>query len=348
LDIEQREAERRRASAAAEQAARSAATLGALLEAYVQGLKDAGKVSARNVENAINLHVKAEWPVLWTMPANDVTLDDLLPVLSRVATTGKLREAGKLRSYLRAAYSAAIHARQDARAPGGLRALTVTGNPARDLATIEGSNKARDRALSIAELRAYWKRIAKMAGAPGALLQFHLLTGGQRITQMARMTDEGLDRDTWTVLLLDPKGRRKKPRKHYVPLIPAAQTALQTMLGDEPLGPYLFTLNKGASPATYDMMRNLMEGVVADMLEAKELPGGRFTPGDLRRTIETRLAAAGQSQDVRAQLQSHGLGGVQNRHYDRHDYADEKLAALKALHKLLTGKPAKVSKRKAS
>jgi len=30
------------------------------------------------------------------------------------------------------------------------------------------------------------------------------------------------------------------------------------------------------------------------------------------------LAAMGVSSDVRAQLQSHGLGGVQSRHYDRH------------------------------
>src|SRR3546814_2144248 len=48
-----------------------------------------------------------------------------------------------------------------------------------------------------------------------------------------------------------------------------------------------------------------------------------FTPGDLRRTVETRLAAVGIGQDVRARLQTHGLGGVQQRHYDRHDYRSE-------------------------
>ena len=337
LDAEQCEAARRRDAAEAARAAKSSATLGALLEAYVQGLKDAGKVSARDTENAITRHVKEPWPLLWNTHAGDVTLDDLLPVVARVATDGKLREAGKIRSYIRAAYAAAIAARQDARAPATLRALGVSSNPARDLATIEGGNNAKDRALSLAELRAYWRRIAKMDGAPGALLQFHLLTGGQRIAQMARMTDDGLDRDTWTVMLLDPKGRRKKPRKHYVPLIPAAQKALQAMLGEESFGPYLFTLNNGASPATYDMLRVHLDTVVDDMVAAKELPGGRFTPGDLRRTIETRLAAAGQSDEVRGQLQSHGLGGVQNRHYNQHAYAAEKLAALHALHKLLTG-----------
>lgn len=350
LETEQREAARRRGAAEAAHAARSSATLGALLEAYVEWLKAAGKISARNVENAVELHVKEPWPVLWNTPAGDVTLDDLLPVLARVAATGKLREAGKIRSYLRAAYTAAIHAKQDARAPAALRALNISSNPARDLATIDGGSNARDRALSIAELRAYWQRISRMAGAPGAMLCFHLLTGGQRIAQMARMTDAGLDEDSDTVLLLDGKGRRKKPRKHYVPLIPAAKKALQEMRGEKPLGIYLFTLNQGASPANYDMFRGYLDAVVDDMVAAKELPGGRFTPGDLRRTIETRLAAAGQSEEVRGQLQSHGLGGVQNRHYNQHEYADEKVAALEALYKLLTGKPAKVTqirKRKA-
>ncbi len=49
---------------------------------------------------------------------------------------------------------------------------------------------------------------------------------------------------------------------------------------------------------------------------------------DLRRTAETHMAALGISSDVRAQIQSHGLGGIQARHYDRHDYMPEKRVAL--------------------
>ena len=49
---------------------------------------------------------------------------------------------------------------------------------------------------------------------------------------------------------------------------------------------------------------------------------------DLRRTVETMLASLKVSSDFRAQLQSHGLGGVQHRHYDRYSYALEKIQAL--------------------
>jgi hypothetical protein len=54
----------------------------------------------------------------------------------------------------------------------------------------------------------------------------------------------------------------------------------------------------------------------------------RFQLRDLRRTCETMLASLGVSKDIRAQLQSHGLGGVHARHYDKHEYLLEKRQAL--------------------
>ena len=45
---------------------------------------------------------------------------------------------------------------------------------------------------------------------------------------------------------------------------------------------------------------------------------------------------------MRAQIQSHGLGGIQQRHYDRHDYMPEKRAALELWAQRLQGKGAKV------
>jgi hypothetical protein len=47
------------------------------------------------------------------------------------------------------------------------------------------------------------------------------------------------------------------------------------------------------------------------------------------------LAANGISREVRGQLQSHGLTGVQARHYDGHDYMREKRDALELLLNVL-------------
>jgi hypothetical protein len=51
----------------------------------------------------------------------------------------------------------------------------------------------------------------------------------------------------------------------------------------------------------------------------------------IRSGVETMLAAQGVSREVRGHLQSHGLTGVQARHYDGHDYMHEKGRALEIL-----------------
>ena len=61
-------------------------------------------------------------------------------------------------------------------------------------------------------------------------------------------------------------------------------------------------------------------------------------------TVETILASLKVPKDVRSHLLSHGLGGVQNQHYDRHTYWPEMRQALKKwaayLAKLKGGKMA--------
>ncbi|MCD9086239.1 tyrosine-type recombinase/integrase [Stenotrophomonas sp. SY1] len=335
LAADEAEAVRARALADAEANAVNSATLGAMMEAYADSLDIAGKISAGNVRKAIVLHIEKPFPALWARPAGELELDDLIPVLSRLVRADKLREAGKIRSYLRAAYAAAIRAKQDAAAPDSLRALNLSRNPAQDLSTID-SGTPREHALSVAELRAYWQRIAAMSDARGAMLRFHLLTGAQRISQLARLVTADLDLDHHSVRILDIKGRRRHGRAHVVPLIKQAEDALATMRGER-AGEFLFTISDGVDAATYDVFRGALDRVVADMAAAEELEGRAFTPGDLRRTVETRLAALGYSEEVRGHLQSHGLSGVQKRHYNKYEYDTEKRAAINALYGLLTG-----------
>ncbi|MDE2256879.1 MAG: tyrosine-type recombinase/integrase [Xanthomonadaceae bacterium] len=352
LDAEQRERERKQNETEEREAADAAkrkATLGALLTAYADQLERDGKPSARSVRGAIERNVRKAWPSLWEMPAAEVSGDALLAIVAMPADAGKLREAAKLRAYLRAAYAAAVKARRNPLALPALRNLQITANPASDLATIEGASNARERALSIAELRAYWHRIRALPDPDGALLRFHLLTGGQRIEQLARATVADYDADMQCVRLRDPKGRRKTPRAHDVPLIPDAIKAMRAMQGGA-AGSFLFTTTAGESGAVYATVQTRLRNVCEAMQAAGELERGPFTVGDLRRTVETRLSAAGVGVAARAQLQSHGLGGVQARHYDRHDYMREKREALETLHRILTGHAASVTpirKRKA-
>ncbi|MEO7130153.1 MAG: hypothetical protein ABIZ07_02105 [Dermatophilaceae bacterium] len=75
-----------------------------------------------------------------------------------------------------------------------------------------------------------------------------------------------------------------------------------------------------------------------------------FQAKRIRSGVETLLASVGVSSEIRGRLQSHGISGVQARHYDGHDYMTEKRKALETLHKLLTQREASnvtpISKRK--
>lgn len=327
------DASERRAAAEAKRA-ESRATFGDLMNAYAELLRRARKPSAEGVAREIRSSIQAPFLRLWKAPAVEVTLDDLVPVLRRLTRAGKWRQAEKTRSYIRAAYTAAASARGKADASDLFAEFSKLPNIGRDLATIdrpkdveEGAGK---RALTASELAAYWRRIEAMKGVDGALLRAHLLTGAQRCTQLSRLTWRSVEDSAIT--LLDGKGRRKKLRQHVVPLIDVAAEAFRQLRGAD--GEFAFSLDGGKTGAGFHAVRRKVAEVAEDMVEAGETERP-FTPGELRITVETRLAAAGISMEVRAQLQSHGLGGVQNKHYDKHDYFAEKLAALKKLLSLL-------------
>lgn len=322
------------AQAKAKAQAQGAATLAALMAAYVEDLKARGRIRWREVETCIARHILAAHPGLAAKPAAAITLDDCLRIVRRVVDAGHVREAAKVRSHLRAAYTAAIAARQRADGLPALAALGLSDNPAANIAALRGGQgKPGERALSLAELRAYWSRIQAI---PQLLL--HLLSGGQRVEQLARVTGADIDRAGMLMVLRDPKGRRETPRVHAVPLLPEALAAIDSMCSG---AGFVFSVSAGKFGASYKAIDDRLKPVVAAMVEAGEASEA-FTLGDLRRTVETRLAAAGISEAARAQLQSHGLSGVQQRHYDRHSYLDEKRAALDTLLRLCNGQSAQV------
>jgi hypothetical protein len=333
-----REAEQRARDAAA---LREAATLGALCEAYADYLQAAGKSSHGAARGTLRRWVRDRWPQLWAAPAADVTPPQVVDVLLPLVEARKARTANMVRGYLRAAYALAVSARLRADAPASLRRLGLESNPVRDVLPVAGGNRARDRALTIAELRAYWRALGDCPPRVAAALRLHLLTGAQRWQQLARATVADLDTDAKAVRLRDPKGRRAVARDHWVPLLPDAEAAIDAMRGPAPAGPYLLTFTGGESGADDSRARREVSAIAAALVARGDVTAP-FTLGDLRRTVETRLAEARVPADVRAHLQSHGLGGVQARHYDRYDRAPEVRAALETLHRILTGNGATV------
>ena len=334
-----REAERLAAEQAEQAEPEKPVTLSALMSEYAGWLEARGKTDYKDVRNITKNHVNAPFPELAGKPAADIELGDVLTILQRLTKAKKLRTAAKCRAYIRAAFAAAIGARMSAQA-SELRRFEIETNPAASVAAIEGSSEPRERALSLAELRALWQRINRPEEHAGPALRFYLLTGGQRFAQIRRATRADIREGE--LVLWDKKGRRTKPRRHAVPLLPEAMEAAEAMTTPR-LGEYLLSLTHGETPADGGAVRRAVAELAGRMVKAGEA-AEPFTLSDLRRTVETRLAAAGVPLEVRAQLQSHGLGGLQARHYDKHSYSAEKLAALEKLRDLMTCPPAKVTK----
>lgn len=317
-------------------ATKGASTFGDLLTAYADLLEMRGKASAKSVRNQLTKDVEQAHPRLWKKPALEVTLDDCLIPIERLVKEGKPRQADKLRSYIKTAFSDAIHARGDANMPKAMRELKITFNPARELRKVAGSSKAKTRALSLAEFRAYWKRIQELPEPRRSLAMLHVMTGGQRQQQLARATLADIDRDAPSLTLWDSKGRRSEPRRHVIPLLPQALELIDGITGG---GQYVFSATGGASPIGIEYLNDTAKEICAAMAEAGELEKEPFTAGTIRATIETRLAAKPYrvSSDVLAHLLSHGMGGVQARHYQHHDFFEEKLEALQMLWRMLEG-----------
>lgn len=303
-----------------------AMTLEALLTDYAEHLKAQGKDAFRDVRSITNTHVKGTLAA--RKAARSITPEDVADVQRRIHASGKTRTANKARSYIRAAYELAKTARVDASVPASFKGYNVTTNPAADTKVVKTGKRPVIRALTLAQFRAYWQIVRKVEGFRGAMLRFHLFTGGQRLDQLVRLKPEDIHADYFTIY--DPKGKPGEgPRPHVVPLIPAAREALAECAARK--GEWAFTTDGGATHVNGETLSGWSIDEVAGAI-----PG--FAPKLIRSGVETILAASGVDKETRGRLQSHGISGVQDRHYNAHEFMAEKRAALELVHKLLTAR----------
>lgn len=322
-----------RAQKAADEAARRAAedaqrgTLRQLIEAYTRHLERQGKQSAKDAHSILTRHVLEAAPDLAGRKASELGIDDFVGLIGRLVEAGKGRTAAKLRSYLRAAYQLALASRTDPTAPLTMRSFGIMANPISGIGALSKYSRARDRNLSAPELGAFLRRIDALEPGPKRdALHLLLLLGGQRPLQLLRLRAGDVDLSAGSVTLSDPKGARQQPRRHALPLVKEAAAILRERIDGMAASAPVFSTD-GETPMRHETLSVTVAEISEAMVRAGEAREA-FQLRDLRRTCETLLAGLGVSSDVRAQIQSHGLGGVQARHYDRHDYSTEKRRAL--------------------
>ena len=201
----------------------------------------------------------------------------------------------------------------------GIAKDRVPHNPAHQVPQPGGAERERDRIYGVDEIRKLW------AAFDGSTRNIHrlVLVTGQRLNEVAGMAWHEIDFDnsTWTV----PAARMKSKRVHIVPLSEMALGILQKVprLDDE----FVFPSPKPGQP-----IKNL--GKAAIRVKVKSGIHD-FRSHDLRRTCGTGITRIGFSRFIMDRCLGHLEPGVGGR-YDRHDYLQEKTAALDAWAARLT------------
>jgi len=197
---------------------------------------------------------------------------------------------------------------------------------------------ARDRVLTDEEVALIWQCSYEMDYPYGPAARVLILTG-QRLREVTALSWSELSRDEamWRL----PAPRTKNKVAHTIPLSPAVISELNLIAesqghqGRWPRAGYVFTTTNGAKPINgFSKAKARLDKVVASALAEMEHPlemeSWRFH--DFRRTLATGMQRLGVRFEVTEAILNHvsgakgGIAGI----YQRHDWADEKAAALNA------------------
>lgn len=325
----QREA---KAAAAEQKRIAASATLENLLNAYCDHLEAIGRRSHKDARSIFKLHIMEAKPKVAALPAKDVTTEQFSDLMRTLHEAGKGRTANKLRSYARAAYQLAKVAKSSHVVPVLFKSFAVVLNPVSDIPPDGTANRADKRPLNTEEMRTYWRAIRDLPGFKGAVLRLHLLTGGQRVEQLVNLKTSNIGADQF--MLHDGKGRPgKAAREHSVPLI---KGAVKAMAECKPVGLYALSTDGGKTHLAATTLSDWSAEAIGDAIDG-------FQAKRIRSGVETLLASLSISKEVRGRLQSHGITGVQDTHYNDFDYMPQKRKALEALQRALDQKSATVT-----
>lgn len=265
----------------------------------------------KEVERVFERHIL---PAFGERAADKITRGEITRFIDDIARTAPVMARNVL-GYLSAFYSWALP-----------RLDELPGNPCRD-AGRPPAPKPRERVLSEREIGALWRVLDREKKPFGPAIKLLLLTGQRRNEVFdADRREFDLEAKLWTI----PRERAKNGTTHLVPLSPAAVAIVKDLLGTEKSDKLLPARgNWDASPSGFSkVMARIRDTLEVELKQ--DVP--HWTLHDLRRTMATGLQRLGVRLEVTEAALNHlsgsrsGIVGV----YQRHNYFDEKRAALAA------------------
>jgi integrase len=292
-------------------------TFGVVVDAWLKRHVEGNGLRTRNnIVALLNRHVDAE---LRAREFTSIRRSDVTRLLDEIEDDHGARQADHILGIIRRVMNW-YATRHDDYVPPIVRGMQRT----------KPEERARNRILNDDEIRAVWK-VAGERGTYGALIRL-LLTTGQRLDKVLRMK--------WTDL--------SPMRPSNMPSVWTVATALREKgnLGAAELPPIALAVIDGlprydGNPYVLAGRGNshmVNSGIPKRVFDAKlKLPDmPPWVLHDLRRTARSLMSRAGVSSEHAERVMGHAIGGVEGV-YDRHEYMDEKSAALAKLANLIDG-----------
>lgn len=253
---------------------------------------------------------KAIVPAIGKKPVSAVTVEDVRSIIWKKKEQGFDAAAGNIRGVLKRLFDYAMTCGLASNNP-------VLALPMRHV----HKAKARDRALSLSEIRvfltaAFESNIRRQFKIGLHLILLTMVRKSELL--LARWAHVDLDKAEWSI----PAEHSKTGKAHLVFLSKqsvALLEELRLLAGDSEL------VMPGRSSSTRPFAHNAMNDALKVALNGQSIPA--FTIHDLRRTASTLLHENGWSSDVVEKALNHTIGGVRGV-YNRAEYAPQRREML--------------------
>ncbi len=301
--------------------AKPLATCGELFEAYVQYLIDKGTKRWAESKRCLEYDCQS----LWSIPACEVTPQQIADVIRAVVERGSMGQATRMRGVLHAAFNFGMGADLDTTRKANGSQFSIVHNPVTPVPKpIKGATVC-DRYLTEAELKRVWNLLPEHMSFNSAMAMRLILATGQRVNEVLGIRWEDIDDDNlWTM------ADTKNGKPHAVPL---SRTAIDILNEVKAVSGHLPVAFPQRGAASTPMGSEPLAHAVRRMcLREGMMP---FTPRDSRRTVKTLALKHGVQKEMLDRLQNHAVSDVSSRHYVKYDFITEKRATMEAWDQVL-------------
>jgi integrase len=264
-------------------------------------IDQAGKRTAPEAERIIRKYCAP----LHAIRIESITRRDLRELIRGIATEGKVTMARRVHGRLQRLFNWALS--ED----------LIEANPMEGLRK-PGAEVRRERVLSDEEIAAVWRACDKLGWPFGPAIQLLILTGARR-TEIGALRWSELDDDQVKL----SGARTKTSTPHIISLSRGAREIIDS-LPRIAESDFVFTTSGRTPISGWSNAKRQLEAIAQ--------LGEHWIIHDLRRTVATGLQKLGTPLQVTEAVLGHvsgsraGVVGI----YQRHDYANEKRAALEA------------------